>query len=55
VHFQAVHPRRETQYSEAATVTRVARVPEKHVDFALFPNSEGPGVLSSMQYRLLDH
>ena len=36
-------------------VTLFVLVPEKHVAFALFTNSEEPGVLSSMQYRLLDH
>jgi len=36
-------------------VTLFVLVPEKHVAFALFTNAEEPGVLSSMQYRLLDH
>jgi CubicO group peptidase (beta-lactamase class C family) len=36
-------------------VTLFVLVPEKHVAFALFTNAEEPGVLTSMQYRLLDH
>jgi hypothetical protein len=36
-------------------VTLFVLVPERHVAFALFTNAEEPGVLSSMQYRLLDH
>lgn len=36
-------------------VTLFVLVPEKHVAFALFTNAEDPGVLTSMQYRLLDH
>jgi CubicO group peptidase (beta-lactamase class C family) len=36
-------------------VTLFVLVPEKHVAFALFTNAEEPGLLSSMQYRLLDH
>lgn len=36
-------------------VTLFVLIPERHVAFALFTNAEEPGVLSSMQYRLLDH
>jgi CubicO group peptidase (beta-lactamase class C family) len=36
-------------------VTLFVLVPEKHVAFALFTNAEESGVLTSMQYRLLDH
>jgi CubicO group peptidase (beta-lactamase class C family) len=36
-------------------VTLFTLVPERHIAFALFTNAEESGVLSSMQYRLLDH
>jgi hypothetical protein len=36
-------------------VTLFVLVPEKHIAFALFTNAEDSAVLSSMQYRLLDH
>jgi CubicO group peptidase (beta-lactamase class C family) len=36
-------------------VTLFVLIPERHVAFALFTNAEESGVLSSMQYRLLDH
>lgn len=36
-------------------VTLFTLIPEKQIAFALFTNAEEPGLLSSMQYRLLDH
>ena len=36
-------------------VTLFTLIPERQIAFALFTNAEEPGLLSSMQYRLLDH
>jgi CubicO group peptidase (beta-lactamase class C family) len=37
------------------SVTSIVILPERNVAFAIVTNSEEPGALSSIQYRLLDH